>query len=66
MHGYGADRLKKFEAAFNAELLEWAKLCVEDGKTDKMIDYTKGALDRKLKAIMGDEYPEWERRYPIV
>ena len=32
-------------------------------KINPSIEYTKGDLDRKMEAIMGDHFRLWEERY---
>lgn len=62
--GFGPKRLRKLRQAYNEVFLEWAVGALEDGKTDRDIEYTKGALDRQLKAITGEDFRPWEERYP--
>lgn len=62
--GFGPKRLRKLRQAYNEVFLEWAVGALEDGKTDRDIEYTKGALDRQLQAITGDDFRPWEERYP--
>lgn len=61
--GLGADRLAKLEEAYWEASKVWAKKTLEDADWDKSISYTKGDLDRKMAAIMGDHFRPWEERY---
>lgn len=61
--GFGAERLDQFETAFYDVFREYATNTIEDAKTDKDIEYTKGSLDRKLQQIMGEHFVPWEERY---
>ena len=64
--GFGPKRLRRLRQAYNEVFLEWAVGALEDGKTDRDIEYTKGALDRQLKAITGEDFRPWEERYPAT
>lgn len=64
--GFGPKRLRRLRQAYNEVFLEWAVGALEDGKTDRDIEYTKGALDRQLKAITGEDFRPWEERYPTA
>ena len=61
--GLGADRLAKLEEAYWEASRHYAEKTLEDAAWDKTIDYTKGDLDRKMEAIMGDHFRPWEERY---
>jgi len=62
--GFGQKRLVQFLNAYREVFLEWALGTMEDGKTDKNLEYTKGKLDRELQRILGDDFKPWEERYP--
>ena len=61
--GFGSDRCAKFEAAFRETFLEFAHLCVEDGKDDEHIVYTQEKVDRALRAACGDDILPFMERY---
>ena len=61
--GFGPDRLKRMSDRFDETFKTYAKLCVDDAKDDKRIDYTKGTVDKKLKQICGEYFVPWEERY---
>ena len=61
--GFGAERLNQFEDTFYEVFKEYAQSTIEDAKTDKDINWTKGVMDRKLKQIMGEHFVPWEERY---
>ena len=60
---FGPERNQRFESAFWQTFLEYAEMCVEDGKDDEGIVYTKGKLDRRLRKAAGENYPEFDVRY---
>lgn len=64
--GFGPKRLTQFINAYREVFLEWAVGALEDGKTDRDIEYTKGALDRELQRILGENFRPWEERYPAA
>lgn len=64
--GFGPKRALKLRDAYREVYTEWAAFAVEDGKNDYDIQYTRGKLDAALKAILGDAFEEWEKRYPGV
>lgn len=53
--------LKKFKEAF----VEYAELCLDDGKDDAEIVYTKECVDRELRAACGDNILPFDERYAI-
>lgn len=62
--GFGAERNRKFEADFMETFREYARACVDDGKDDEEIVYTKSLVDRALTAAMGEIIPFDERYAP--
>lgn len=62
--GFGPARCQKAQEKFRETLLDFCKLCVEDGDDDKEIVYTKASVDRQLQGALGDAFKPWEERYP--
>lgn len=60
---FGPERNKRFESVFWQTFLEYAEMCVQDGRDDEEIAYTKGKLDRRLRIACGEDYPEFDVRY---
>lgn len=60
---FGPDRSQRFEKTFWDIFVDYAKMCVEDGKDDAEIVYTKEKLDRRLRIAAGDDYPDFDVRY---
>lgn len=58
--GMGEGRCVAFSQAFDRALNDIVHTCLED--TDD-IEYTKAVIDRKLKAICGENFQHWEERY---
>lgn len=58
--GMGEGRCVAFSQAFDRALSDIVHTCLED--TDD-IEYTKAVIDRKLKAICGENFQHWEERY---
>ena len=61
--GFGPAYQKRFADAFRKAFVEYAELCLDDGKDDQDIVYTKGVLDRALRAACGDDIPDFDERY---
>lgn len=61
--GFGAERAKKFCAAYSAVFEEYAKMAITDGKDDADIEYTRGKVDELLKETLGDAFVPWDERY---
>ena len=61
--GFGPERLRRLMETYQTVFDEYADMALEDGQTDKDIEYTKGKLDRALKSICGDWFVPWEERY---
>lgn len=61
--GFGPDRNAKFEEAFRKTFLEYAQMCVDDGRDDPDIDYTKEKMDRALRAACGERILPFDERY---
>jgi hypothetical protein len=57
------EKLSEFQNAFVKYAHEIAEMTLEDAKSDKSIDYTKGKVDEKLKELLGDDFIPWEKRY---
>ena len=61
--GFGPDRNAKFEEAFRKTFVEFAQMCVDDGRDDADIVYTKEKMDRMLRAACGDDILSFDERY---
>ena len=61
--GFGPTYQSRFADAYRRVFVEYADLCVEDCKDDADIVYTKGVLDRALRAACGDDILPFEERY---
>ena len=62
--GLGAGRAKEFGNAFVKYVNEIAEFVVADSKDDKDIAYSKEILDRRIKAIVGEEnFVPYDERY---
>ena len=61
--GFGSDRNAKFEEAFRKTFVEFAQMCVDDGRDDADIVYTKEKMDRMLRAACGDDILPFDERY---
>ena len=62
--GFGPARCQKAKQKFHDIFLNFCKLCVEDGSSDREIVFTKASVDRKLQEALGDAFKPWEERYP--
>lgn len=58
--GFGASRLTEFANALRDLFDEYADLW--NGDTADT-EYSRAALDAKLKQIFGDDFHDWDRRY---
>lgn len=63
--GFGPVYQQRFEKAFRQAFVDYAELCVTDGKDDEEIVYTKGCLDRSLAAACGDSVLPFDERYAM-
>ena len=61
--GFDPDRNAKFEEAFRKTFVEFAQMCVDDGRDDADIVYTKEKMDRMLRAACGDDILPFDERY---
>lgn len=61
--GFGPDRCAKFEEMFRETFIDYAQMCVEDGKDDEHIVYTQEKVDRALRAACGDDILSFQERY---
>ena len=61
--GFGPDRNAKFEEAFRKTFVEFAQMCVDDGRDDADIVCTKEKMDRMLRAACGDDILPFDERY---
>lgn len=62
--GMGKGRAPQFGQVMMETLNEIATMTINDAKDDKEFIYTREALDRKLKRIVGEEnFVSWEVRY---
>lgn len=55
---------ERFEKRFKAVFIEYAEICVADGKDDPEIDYTKEKVDKALRIARGDILP-FDERYAL-
>ncbi len=62
--GFGPIRCQRAKEKFREIFLDFCKLCVEDGSSDKEVVFTKASVDRKLQAALGDNFQPWDLRYP--
>ena len=60
---FGPKYCARFEKAFRETFLDYAQLCVEDGRDDEEIVYTKEKVDRALRAACGEDILPFEERY---
>lgn len=60
---FGPERNQRFEAAFWAVFMDYARMCVSDGADDPEIVYTKEKLDKRLRLAAGEDYPAFDERY---
>lgn len=58
--GFGAERIKKFNAAMVEMYGVYANTWNRDTKD---VDYSKDMMDRALRQIWGDEFQTWKERY---
>lgn len=61
--GFGTDRIKRLSDAFDAAMMEYARLVIEDAESDKQIWYSKAKIDEQLQKICGEYFEPWEERY---
>lgn len=61
--GLGPGRAKKFYDTVRDELTDIFMLIMEDKKDDPELTYTFSVINRKIKAIMGDDYIDERKRY---
>lgn len=62
---FGPKYNARFKAAFKSTFLEYAQLCVTDGRDDPAIDYTKEKVDRALRVACGEDTPSFDERYAL-
>lgn len=55
---------ERFEKRFKQVFLDYAAMCVSDGKDDEEIVYTKEKVDRALRIARGDILP-FDERYAL-
>ena len=62
--GMGAGRAKAFVQAMIDNANEIGQLTLQDAKDDQTLAYTKEVVDRRIRAIVGDEnFVPWDKRY---
>ena len=61
--GFGPVYQARFGRAFRDAFVEYAELCLDDGKDDADIVYTKEVLDRQLRKACGDDILPFDERY---
>lgn len=61
--GFGPSYQARFGQAFRSAFVAYAELCLDDGKDDEEIIYTKEVLDRQLRAACGDDILPFDERY---
>ena len=62
---FGPKSNARFKKGFIRTFLEYARMCVTDGKDDPEIVYTKVKFDRALRVACGDDEPEFDERYAL-
>lgn len=62
---FGPVSNKRFEKKFRETFINYAELCVDDGKDDEELVYTKAALDRDLVRAYGSELLPFDERYAL-
>lgn len=61
---FGPKYNERFEKAFREAFVDYSELCLDDGKDDEDIIYTKDVVDRALRVARGDILP-FDERYAI-
>lgn len=61
---FGPKYNERFEKRFKEVFLDYARMCVTDGKDDPELDYTKEKVDRALRVARGDILP-FDERYAL-
>ena len=59
----GPGRAPEFAAEMRDVVNEIAGVMLDDQKDDEKFAYTRGAVDRRLKKICGENFQPWEVRY---
>lgn len=59
----GPGRAPEFAAVMRDTVNEIADVMLKDQKDDEKFAYTRGAVDRRLKKICGENFVPWEERY---
>lgn len=62
---FGPVANKRFEKKFREAFIDYAELCVSDGKDDAELVYTKAALDRDLVRAYGSDLLPFDERYAL-
>lgn len=62
---FGPKYCARFETAFRATFMDYAKMCIEDGAADEEIVYTKEKVDRALRAACGPDILPFDERYSL-
>ena len=65
--GFGAERINRLISRYIETRKEIADMFLDDRhkNNDKELSYSKGKLDKRLKSIMGQDYPEHDARYKV-
>ena len=65
--GFGTERINRLLARYIETRKEIADMFLDDRhkNNDKELSYSKGKLDKRLKSIMGQDYPEHDVRYKV-
>ena len=63
--GFGKERISRLIDAYIKSRKEIADMFLDDRHIngDKDLNYSKEKMDRTLKQIMGNDYPDFEKRY---
>ena len=61
--GWGEKRLNDFDKKLAEVWTEYAKLTLDDVKSDDDLTYTKACLDRELKHYVGKRFVPYEERH---
>ena len=60
---FGPAYNERFSKVFREMFLAFTDMCIDDSSDDETAAYTKGKLDRMLRAACGDDIPDFDARY---
>ena len=62
----GPGRAEAFRTAYITAVNEMAKMLAVDGEDDPDLVYSRDVIDRRIKAIVGeDKFAPWDERYKV-